>query len=251
MLTRRFGILLAALLLAAPSARATTFSFGDILSTDNITAITLAADDGAGGQTFDFDTSTNTITITSSVTAIKFSNKADITGIPIGDVIFSSQVSLNGSFTFVGSSNPVFTFGDFTNGAADFTIWDWAGGAVKVLEGDYQGAGLTTQLIHSGGVVSGEISGDFDVNGGDADAQAAFGATGSIDQIFSITAGFNLCTTVVVCVPAFNGFAIDWQSFTANPTSTLQATAPEPSNTLLLLSAVAAAFALRRAGPRR
>lgn len=239
----RYGLLLLTMVLLAPSARATTFSFGDIAASDVITSITLAADDGTGGATLDFDTSNNSITITSSVTQINFANKAAISGIPIGDVIFSSQVFLNGSYTFIPGINPTVTLGDFTNGAADFTIWDVAGGTTKVLEADYDGAGLRFQARLQVGTVLGEMSGDFTLTGGDADAQSAFGSTGSIDQIFPITQTLNsnLCGIITNCP-----VATDWLTFSANPTTTLQATStPEPGSTLLLLGAPAA-LALRR-----
>jgi hypothetical protein len=243
----RLATVVAGLLLAAAPAGATTFSFGTIAATDIITSITLAADDGSGGNTFEFDTSTNTLTITSSVTQINFANKPSISGIPIGDVIFTTQLSLTGAFSYVPPVTPVITSGTFTNGMTDFTIWDIAGGGTSVLEADFIGGGLlvTTRVIT--GVVHGELSGDFVITGGDADAQAAFGNDGgSIDQLFPITVGSNLCNRTVICTLVTSGVATDWKTFEANPTSTL-VRLPEPAAaTLLALAAPLVALRRRR-----
>jgi hypothetical protein len=242
----RLATVVAGLLFAAAPASATSFSFGTIAATDVITSITLAADDGSGGNTFEFDTSTNKLTITSSVTQINFANKPSISGIPIGDVIFSTQLDLSGAFTFVPPVNPTTSSGTFTNGMTDFTIWDVAGGGTSVLEADFTGGGLlvTTRVI--AGVVHGELSGDFTITGGDADAQAAFGnAGGSLDQLFPITVGTNLCDKTAICSSGTSGLASDWKTFEANPTSTL-VRLPEPAAGLLLLLAAPLLAGCRR-----
>jgi hypothetical protein len=240
------GILWAvALLLAAAPSSATLFSFGTIDATDVITSISLASDDGMGGNTFEFDTSTNTLTITSSVTQINFANKGPIAGIPIGDVIFSTQLQLNGAYSFVLPVNPTQTTANFINGLTDFTITDIAGGAVSVLEADFDGLGLEVQTRVLTGVLLGELSGAFTITGGDADAVAAFGNDGgTIDQVFSIMTvplGGNLCNRTVICSAITSGVATDWKTFEANPTSTLLRTlvVSEPYAAALLLLATA------------
>jgi hypothetical protein len=81
-------------------------------------------------------------------------------------------------------------------------------------------------------VISGQLSGDIDITGGDTDAQLAFGNNGgSIDQVFSIGTGPNLCGVVVACPPGLA--ASDWVSFTANPTSTI-VRLPEPASLVAL-----------------
>jgi hypothetical protein len=243
---RRLATVVVGLLLAAAPAGATSFSFGTIAATDVITSITLAADDGSGGNTFEFDTSTNTLTITSSVTQINFANKPAISGIPIGDVIFSTQLSLSGAFSYAPPVNPTNSSGTFSNGMTDFTIWDVAGGGTSVLEADFTGGGLLVTTKVTTGVVYGELSGDFVVTGGDSDAQAAFGSTGELDQLFPVTVGSNLCNKTVICSgPGGNsGVATDWKTFEANPTSTL-VPLPEPA-AALLLALVAPLLAVRR-----
>jgi hypothetical protein len=240
MSAKRMGTLGAVgLLLAAAPAGATLFSFGTIDATDVIESISLAADDGMGGNTFEFDTSTNTLIITSSVTQINFGNNTSISGIPIGDVIFSTQLQLNGSFFYFPASTPTLTRGDFTNGLTDFTITDIAGGGISVLEADFLGAGLRVGTRVITGVVHGELTGTFDVTGGDADVQAAFGNDGgTLNQLFAITAGSNLCNLTVLCASGTSGAATDWKTFEANPTSTL-IRLPEPHAAALLLLAAA------------
>jgi hypothetical protein len=165
-------------------------------------------------------------------------------------VIFSTQLSLNGAYSFVPPVNPIQTTANFNNGLTDFTIWDVAGGGTSVLEGDFNGAGLQVQTRLQTGVILGELSGSFLITGGDADAQAAFGNDGgTINQVFSImnNSGLNnLCNKTVVCASVTTGLANDWKTFEANPTSTL-VRLPEPhAAALLLLAAVPVAARLRR-----
>jgi len=253
--SRLSGLILCLLLLGPGSAEAFTFSFGgSIAASDVISSITLAADDGSGGSTFVFDTSTNTISFTSSVSQINFTNRASITGIPTGKLSFTSVVSLNGSFVFAGNT---FTAGDFTNGAADFTIWDDPGGAtVKFLEGEYQGDGLLVTIRAQAGTAIGEISGDYTITGGAADVVAAHGPSGSLDQVFTVgtLVGSNpfpsLCGIVVqnTSSPQCLGGPNDWLDFEANPTSTLipDAIVPEPGSALLIGLGLAGLAACRR-----
>jgi hypothetical protein len=231
------------LLLAAMPAWATNFSFGSVAATDDITSIQMAADDGAGGNTFKFDTTTNVLTITASVTQINFSNRLPITGIPIGDVIFSAQLDQNGAFSYVAN---IQTSGNFSNGIlADFTIWDVAGGAVSVMEGDFIG-GLVVTFLAQGGVIRGELTGEYQVNGGDADFQSAFGPQGDIEKLITTQfTGANLCNKIISCTLVTSGAPIDWRTFQTNATSTLTPL-PEPSAALLLALAAAPLAALRR-----
>jgi len=236
------GLALVAALSVAGAARAYTFSFGSsIAASDVISSVILAADDGNGGSTFSFDTSTNTLTFTSSVSSINFSNRASITGIPTGALLFTSVISLNGAFSFGGNT---FTAGYFDNGGADFTIWDDPMGTpIKVLEGEYDGNGLLVTVNAQIASAIGQLSGDYTVTGGNADVMAAHGASGSIDQLFTVgtLVGSNpfpsLCgvivynTTYPQCLTGPN----DWLSFEANPTSTLIPDAvPEPGAALLI-----------------
>jgi hypothetical protein len=104
---------------------------------------------------------------------------------------------------------------------------------VSVLEGEYLG-GLSVAATRSPtGVITGTLSGDLDITGGDADAQAAFGNDGGeLDQLFTIASGFpNLCGVVVNCPVGLA--ASDWLSFTGNPTSDI-IRLPEPASLLLL-----------------
>ncbi len=251
MMNKLVHTLLALVVVAAVAAlpgraNATVFSFGTIDATDEITSIQLSADDGSGSPTVDFDTSTNTLVISASVSTINFANKAAISGIAAGDVVFSSTVDLTGAYSFGGPVNPTFTAGSFTNGvAADFSITDIAGGNM-VLSADYVGS-LDLTILAAGFVIRGEFSGEFDLidigTGTDADVAAAWGSSGTYDQLFTIGTGANLCWQVTNCP-----VATDWVDWSANTTSTLLpvAVVPEPQGLLLMLSAGGLAALIRR-----
>jgi len=249
------GVLLGAALCAPSSALAYNFSFGgSIAASDDITSISLAADDGTGGQTLVFDTSTNTLMFTSSVSQINFSNRASISGIPTGALVFTSALSLNGAFTFAGNT---FTAASFANGGADFTIWDDPMGAspVKVLEGNFDGDGLLVTIRTQVTLAVGELSGDYTLSGGNADVVAAHGPSGSIDQSFQAGSlvGSNpfpsLCGVIVenTSLPSCLTGPNDWLDFNANPTSTLvPAAVPEPGLAALAFAALGGLAVLRR-----
>ncbi|NNL65275.1 MAG: hypothetical protein HKP30_03430 [Myxococcales bacterium] len=254
---RTWTLMLAMAVLLLPG-RASAFSFGTFAPGDTIISIELSAAgiSGVAGVVFDtgsdpLDPSDDTLTFESSVSTIKMLSGAEFT-VPLGDVIVSSVVSpLAGSEFF----STVAIGADMANGiVADLSILDIGpGGAGMLLEADYIGAvSFTASQFFSGFPISGSLSGDFGVTGGDADFTTAFGPQG---DFFGELAGWLLGTSGSGTAPsslcdltAFGTCAFDFASFTANPTTTITpvAVVPEPAAALLFACGIMGLAVLKR-----
>lgn len=254
---KRFWALLVAIAVAPASADA--FSFGTFAPGDTIASIELSAG-GSSGVVFDTgadpsDLSDDSLTYDASVSTITMTSGTVFDGddIPLGTVLFSSAVMPIAGTEFFGGT---IIGADFENGiVADFSITDIGpGGAGLLMEADYLGAvTMTASKFFAPFPVTGSLSGEFEVTGGDSDFTTAFGPEG---DFFATLAGFlaggvapsSLCddlTNGVGAGPACLG-ATDFASFTTNPTTTIVPIAvPEP-RILLLLGAVAAAVGATR-----
>jgi hypothetical protein len=243
--------------IALGPATAGAFSFlpGGFAPGEKILTITLAPDTGGAPPTptVTFNTVTNQLIFTAAVSAIN-TNVASY-GIPIGDVIFNSQLDLN-SELLLAPSAPFFgglLTADFTNGlVADFTIIDNADGFNTLLAADYS-APLDFQADTPGGFgfpVTGRFDGDFVVLGSsDANFEAAFGNAGNYFANLSAFVSNGTPVTTDLCV-LVAGLCITGvgtlDSFTVNPTATIKPV-PEPAVVVLaLLGLVTTAAALRR-----
>lgn len=241
------GLALAVALVLPALAGAVTLSTGDvILGTDQISSIQLAADSG-GGVTIDYDSVTQKLAITASVSTINFVGGGQITGIPTGDIWFSSTLDLVGAPLFLPFFDPAPTFAslNFQNGlVADFTITDLGtGGAGLLMAADYNA--LLNVTIQDGATVKGELSGTFDVLGSsNTDFKDAFGTEGEFDSLITFGSTTACSLGIFDCtgpLPALD----DWSG---NPTSTLvpTATVPEPTAILLPVLAAVGLLATRR-----
>jgi len=235
--------LLAAFLLLP--LRAEAFSFGTFAALDTIIEIELSGAVSTG-VTFSTgaltaDPTDDTLTFESSVSTIKMASGA-IFSPTLGDVLVSSVVSpLAGTSVFF----PTLIGAELKNGiVADLSILDLGiGGSGLLLQADYIGSvAFTAAQFFPGFPISGSLSGDFEVTGGDATFTAAFGPQG---DFFSELAGFfvgasppsALCdlTNGVLFGTTCIG-ASDFANFTANPTTTITPiAAPEPAAGLLLV----------------
>ncbi len=250
-LTRQLALLGVLAVGLVPGA-AGAYSFGPFNAGEQILSIQLSAG-LAGGPSVTFNTATNQMSFTAAVTEI-VTNQRSIS-IPIGDVLFDSQVTLQTEQVF----NPIpLIFGgainaSFLNGvAADLSIVDvGVGGAGLLLAGDYSAA---LQFGASGPAgfglpVTGSLDGDFTVSGGDAGFLAVFGSAGNYFANLVNFISNGVPVTTDLCVLVENGCttppaALD--SFTVNPTATIIPIAvPEPA-LLALLALAGAAVGLRR-----
>jgi len=236
--------LLSALLLCPAGAGATVFSFGEIKATDEITAIRLAADSGSG-TTIDFTSVDGKLVLEASVAQFDFANKAPITGIPVGDVLFVGTVFIQGAPVFLpfGNPFPTQTFASFDNGAIDWSIWDVAGGGTAVLKADFDST-LDFSAIDAF-LLQGELTGLYDIVGGNADAMAAFGSAGDINASLNF-GNADVCGKLATCP-----FPTGYKNWSANPTMTLRPVeTPEPG-ALGLLAGPLLAMAVARRRARR
>lgn len=253
---RRHGILLAiaAIPLLLPSS-GHAFSFGTFAAGERIQSVQISS-----SPTVSFDSATNKLEIAGSISTI--TTNLGVFSIPLGDVTFSSEVTIvPGTETVVPAIAPVFfpPFGlpgqlgaQFTNGlAADLSILDAGpGGAGVLLEGEYLGT-LAFQAGQPSGVgtpVTGSLNSDFDVSGGDTSFVEAFGPGGSFfGNLASLLVNGNpvsgdFCQLVEGGCPGGTTIA----SFTASPTITITPI-PEPGVAALLALGLAALTLRRRA----
>jgi hypothetical protein len=249
-----FALLLVGALLPTSAA---AFSFGTFAPADTIIEIELSAA-VSSGVTFDTgadpdDPSDDTLTFESSVSTITMASGA-VFSPTLGDVLVSSTVMpIAASEQFF----PTIIGAEFANGVvADLSITDIGiGGSGLLLEADYLGSvSFTASQFFSGFPISGSLSGEFEVTGGDTDFTTAFGPQG---DFFSTLAGWLVTSTgsapSALC-QLTNGWLFgscllpqtDFASFTANPTTTIVPIAvPEPG-TLVLFGAIAAAVGVTR-----
>jgi hypothetical protein len=235
---------LAGLLALPGAAGATVFSFGEILPTDRIASITI--DPGTGGsQTIVFTAGApGTLQIEGFVSKIFFSDGSSL-DVPLGNVEFSSTVMVSSGPSFVPPVNPVSASAGLSNGLSnDFSLIDLAFG-IPMVWGNYAGELLLTGVA-AGGVVRGEVSAEINgFMGGDPDFLAAFGTQGTIDNLFALGTGTNLCNKMVTCSAVTSGLATGLKSFSSNPYVIIQVV-PEPASAALLGLGLALLAARRR-----
>lgn len=248
-----------ALLLSPLPAVAFSFLPGGFAPGEEIQSIQLSA--GAGGPTVTFDRTTNTLTFDASVSTI--TTNLTTYSIPLGDVLFNSQVMIVSGTETVLPPNPPFFAGQisaqFVNGiVSDLSLTDvGAMGSGLLVSANYVGS-LQFVANGPGGAglpVSGSASGDFAVNGGDGNFIGAFGSQGAYFSNLSnftsngVPVGSDLCALIHApsgCFLGAPGMEID--NFTVNPTATIvPVAAPEPSvGALVLGGALALGAASRR-----
>jgi len=250
-------VALACLVAAWVPASALAFSFGTFAPGEQILSIQVAS----GAPSISFDTGTNTLTFSSPISTI--TTNLAIYNIPLGDVVFDSQVMLSGENVIAPI---VFAFGGqitatFMNGSAsDLTITDVAGGFATLLAGDYLSPSFLAFLADTPGgygfPVTGSLDGDFSVDAGMSDAAfaAAFGTAGNyfanLSGFFSdgVAVGSNMCLLIdPVCANSPTGQLDD---FTVNPAATITPVAvPEAGAAALLLLGAAVLGARSRRAP--
>lgn len=249
---QRVLLAIAAAALLVPSS-AQAFSFGTFAPGERILSVQIS-----GSPTVSFDSANNKLAINGSISTI--TTNQNVFGIPLGDVTFSSEVTIvPGTETVSVPLDPIPSVfaglggqlgAQFTNGvAADLSILDAGpGGAGILLDGEYVGtlAFQAGQPAGFGTPVTGSLDSDFVVSGGDASFTAAFGPGGTF--FGNLAALFvnnnpvsgNFCLLVEGGCPSGTTIA----SFTASPTITITPI-PEPGIAVLLALGLAA-LTLRR-----
>jgi hypothetical protein len=237
------GLFAAAGLLGLPQgAGAFSFLGGGFAPGEEIVGITLAADLGGATPTVSFDTTTNKLTFSASVSEIE--TTVTTYSITLGTVLFDSQLDLSSEFVIAPTiTSGGFIEATFANGMVDdLTITDVADAGNVLLAADYSDP-LNFSASRPGGAVTGSLNGDFDVlNTSDAGFKTAFGDQGNLFANLSnfISNGTavtdDLCDLVAgLCIAAGVG-TLD--SFTVNPTVTIRPL-PEPAGLALLGGLVA------------
>lgn len=237
------AITAAALLLPATSG---AFSFGTFVPGEQIQSVQLAAGN-LSNPTIAFDGTTNTMVFDASVSTI--TTNLGVYSIPLGDVLFSSTVTIVPGTELV--IQPImFAFGGllsagFANGiAADLSIVDvGVGGSGLLLQGDYSGNLDFSADSPSGWgfPITGSLTGGFTVSGGDAAFVTAFGPGGDYFANLAsfldgggMPVGSNLCLMIAGGCPA--GTTIG--DFTVNPSATITPI-PEPGVVTLMAMGLA------------
>jgi hypothetical protein len=218
------------------------FSFGSFAPGEQIQAVQLAAGN-LSNPTVTFDGTTDTMVFDATVSTI--TTNLGTYSIPLGDVLFSSTVTIVPGTELV--IQPImFVYGGlatagFANGiAADLSIVDVGpGGAGLLLQGDYNGnLGFTADSPNGWGFpITGNLTGGFSVSGGDASFLTAFGPGGNYFANLAsfldgggMPVGSNLCLMIAGGCPG--GTTIG--DFTVNPTATITPI-PEPGVASLVL----------------
>lgn len=240
---------LAASLLLLPGI-SSAFSFGTFAPGEQILSVQLAAGNLAN-PVVTFDGTTNTMVFDASVSTI--TTNLNTFNIPLGDVIFTSQVTIQSGTEVVFQPFAPFFGGqlgaELLNGvAADLSIIDVAGASV-LLEGEYDGT-LSFQANSPGGFgfpIVGSLDGAFDVSGGDVDFLAAFGPGGNFfANLANFTTGGGTAVGGDLCLLIAGGCpgGTTIGDFTVNPNVTITPI-PEPGVAALLAMGLGA-LALRR-----
>jgi hypothetical protein len=258
-------LLPALVLLALVPIRASAFlfSFGTVNPTDVISEITL----GTGNTLITYTPGTGIMHLETYVSQINFSNgPAPLSGIAPNTVVLTSDIMLVGGSFGVDSigSSPTQMHAGFMNGVLlDLSIFDngaCAGTPAEctLLEANYIGT-LDFTVNEQGSLqLNGELTGDLDIIGGNADFSSAFGPLGALDAQMSsfqsdgFTAYGNLCNIVKANATNYGlattnclagGYALD--DFTATTTMYV-IPIPEPGTALLLTLGLIGVAALRR-----
>ena len=136
--------------------------------------------------------------------------------------------------------------------SVDLQITDLAGGAVSLLEGAVNSNPFDFSALNQLGVPQGSVVGAFDVTGGDATFQGAFGSEGDFNSLLTFAVS-SVCDLTALgeqgagpnCVPHF--FGNDLVDFTAQPTATVTPVGtPEPATAGLLALGLLGLAALKR-----
>jgi len=221
---------------------ASAFSFGVFAPGEKIVSVQLASGNLAT-PVVTFDGTTDTMVFDAAVSTI--TTNLNTFSIPLGDVIFTSQVMIEAGTELVGQPIPVFNFGgvlgaELRNGVAiDLSIIDMGpGGAGVLLEADYDGT-LSFQANSPGGFgfpIVGSLAGAFDATGGDTDFLAAFGPGGTFfANLGNFTTGGGTPVGNDICLLIAGGCpgGTTIGDFTVNPVVTITPI-PEPGATTLV-----------------
>jgi hypothetical protein len=256
---RRRGWLVSLLLLvlSAP-ASATTFSFGTINASDQITQLSFAP----GTTKTSFDPVSGVLHLEAYLSQIDFLNRSSISGIAPNSVVFTSDILLtSGSFsvTSIPPPNNPYSFLSLFESylTVDISIRDQTN-SITALEAELVGS---LQLTASEPGMNGQVTTNLNALGtGDADFTSAFGNLGNLNAQLSgffsdnASVGLNMCNLVKFNTTVYSpittscgagGYALD--DFTVNANMTITTThMPEPGTALLLGLGLAGVAALRR-----
>ena len=210
------------------TAAAASFSWGDVDPTDVITSVIVAPSDGDTTYT----ATTDQMAISGYISTINFANKGPIS-IPVGDVLFSSQLTLSNELLIGPAFDIAVVTGELSNGLADdFSIVD-VGSATALMEGDFDGA-MSFSASSVTGVVSANMAADIGSSlSGNSDFLLAFGNVGSLDLQVVLGAG-TVCSTIATCPTAPNLTPPAVLHDFTGPTNITITPIPEPATGLLI-----------------